>query len=283
MANVFYRFATAGGDDNVWAQYVLAMERARIGEYKSYLYNDAGTLKISAGRIGINDGTNTGTTEIENTSIALTGTAGIWQKIEMAVSGSTVTFSSADLAGETDPAVLPALFTAGYVAAKMGYYLIATKRCIGVVYVDTNSALNGIINSRDGIYGYYGYCITDDFGAGFGSLGYNLMQWDIAVNKYRQWLIIDVPNWDMDTVPTKTRLHYITDISKVIAIEFIVRNDTESAIYEETANGGGEIWISSFDTTQFILSTNFPGGIFDNVNFDDTTINRVRVLIEMRE
>lgn len=149
--STFYRKPTLGADRNQWAPYNDAHINTALGEQSAQLYNDAGTLKIGKGRIGINDGTTTGVSIIDTVttiSMALVSN-GNWAKIEMTVSGTAVTFTALDIAGATTENVLPATFLAGYDQAKVGYYLSANKRCIGVAYKDAGGNLVAVVNAFD--------------------------------------------------------------------------------------------------------------------------------------
>lgn len=148
MANIFRRQPQIGGDTNAWGTYLNAIINDATGIYSSYLYNDSGTLKLSKGLIGIDNDTNIGLATIDTiTTITLTGTAGIWQKIELSVSGASVTLAATDIAGETDPDVVPSGFTGAYDPEKGGYYITSSKRCIGIVFVDGGGILGEIINA----------------------------------------------------------------------------------------------------------------------------------------
>ena len=58
MANRAVREPRTGHDDGTWAQYDLAHKRLTLAQNTCHLYDDAGTLKISKGKIGFDDGTN---------------------------------------------------------------------------------------------------------------------------------------------------------------------------------------------------------------------------------
>ena len=65
MANNFTRFPITGGDDGVWGPLLLANIRDMVGLNSCKLYDDSGTLKVSQGKIGINDNTNEGMKHLE--------------------------------------------------------------------------------------------------------------------------------------------------------------------------------------------------------------------------
>lgn len=149
MANTFYREATDGGDNDVWANFELNQNRLALGAITSKLYNDSGTLKLSSGRIGIDNGSNKGSCVIDTiTTISLASvSSGNWAKIEVSVSGTSVTIAAADIAAATDEAIIPSEFTGAYNGLKGGYYITSTKRCIGLAWKSGTGSLAGIINT----------------------------------------------------------------------------------------------------------------------------------------
>jgi hypothetical protein len=163
MANTFTREAQDGGDNGVWASFEEAQNAIARALISAYLYDDAGALKLSTGRVGLDNGSNRGV--VSNDTIvtaSLVGlTASCWAKIEVSVVGTTPSFTIASIAGETDPAVLPASFTAAYDGAKGGYYITATKRLIGLAWINAGGALEGIVNCGTGT-NYSGYSTSDD-------------------------------------------------------------------------------------------------------------------------
>lgn len=164
MANIFLRKPVDGGDNGAWAPYANAQNTSVIGVYSANLYDDSGTLKLTTGYIGINDGTNIGVSEldtIETISLAAVSNSN-WAKIEMTVSGSTVTFAAADISGATDPSALPAGFTGAYDGEKGGFYITSTKRCIGLAWKNAGGTLEGIVNTVGIQEGWSGYCQSDD-------------------------------------------------------------------------------------------------------------------------
>lgn len=157
MANRFLREPITGGDDGSWAPYLLALtEAGGIGALTAYLYNDGGALKLSAGRIGINDGTNKGVCEMDTVqTISLAGVSdSTWAKIEVSVSGTAVTVAATEILGATRPGRITNLVSS-YNAEKGGVYITATKRCIGYAMPYKlitpplyNKVINAIANSR---------------------------------------------------------------------------------------------------------------------------------------
>jgi len=134
------------------------LRRGGEGGNSCYLYDDSGALTLSLGFFGINDGVVRGSVEVTTAgAISLVGlTVSRWAKVEASVSGTSVTFEITSIAAASDPATLPTDFTAGYNGAKGGFYITATKRCIGVVWISAAGALKGIVNPFDA-YLYDGY------------------------------------------------------------------------------------------------------------------------------
>lgn len=162
--NAFYRKPIPGADENNWAVLNDALASDVIGTYTAYLINDSGDLKIKPGNIGIDDETNRGVSILDTETtidISLTSVS-TWGKVEMSVSGTSVTFSALDIVGANDPAVLPVLFTGAYNNDKSGFYINATSRVVGVYWKDSSGNLKGIVNCADKINGYVGENVTDD-------------------------------------------------------------------------------------------------------------------------
>lgn len=166
MANTFFRKPIIGADNHSWAPFNDAFIKDAIGNYSSYLYDDSGILKVAKGRIGISDGTNLGISIVDTiTTIALSSVSNsYWAKIEMSVSGTAVTFSAANITGETDPSSIPAVFGTAWDGEKNGYYISTNKRLIGVVWKNSSGTLNGVVNVRGNDNGYIGSSV-DDTGA----------------------------------------------------------------------------------------------------------------------
>lgn len=164
MANNFVREPIINADINTWANYELPQNRRSEGINTAKIYDDSGTLKISKGVIGLNDGTNRGTILIDTvTTINIGSCANAnWCKIEVSVSGTAVTVAAATIAGATNAKSLPADFTSAYNPEKGGFYITATKRCIGIAWKNTGGTLEGVVNSLSEIDGWEGYSQSDD-------------------------------------------------------------------------------------------------------------------------
>jgi len=163
MANRWQRVPIDGGDLDVWGPIEEAINLLGLGTITAYLYNDAGALKLAKGRIGMDDGSQLGAVIVDTiTTLSLVGlTASCWAKIEASRVGTVPTFAIASIAGSTDPATLPASFTAAYDGDKQGFYIVGTKRVVGLAWINAAGALEGIVNCLPG-NSYAGYSTSDD-------------------------------------------------------------------------------------------------------------------------
>jgi len=224
----FFRNPIAGGDNSVWASYLLAQIKNSVGEYTSYLYDNAGTVTLSPGRVGINDGTNEGVSIIDTvTAITLTGANSLWYKIEMTVSGTAVTLSATALA-DNDPALLPATLTASYVTAKQGFYHIATRRLLGIAWKDATGVLGGIINCQNMVNGYRGYVYLDS------PTNEAKMYYDWCQDCYRRWVeYTPSTKWNMNANNLYTASHYLgSEIFKIKSVSTQIINNAVTVIYD---------------------------------------------------
>jgi len=148
MANEFTPEPADGGDIGVWGPLELAQNRIALGAKTIKLYNDSGALKMTVGKIGLDNDSKKGTVDYDSIvtiSLAAISTSN-WAKVELSVSGTTPTIAAVDMSGATDSKVIPAAFRDAYNPAKGGYYIESTKRCIGIIYLDSGDALDNIIN-----------------------------------------------------------------------------------------------------------------------------------------
>jgi len=280
MANIFWRLPIENADENTWAQYVLAQEKNSIGDYTSYLFNDAGVLKITPGRIGLDDGTNIGVAIIDTeTTISMAGvSANSWAKIEMSVSGASVTFTALDLSGSVTS--IPAGFKNAWNGTKGGFYISASKRTIGIAR-NTAGALAGVINQGYG-YSYYGEYIGTT----------NTIEWEFNRGILNKTNIKEIGDWNMNSsVAGNASINVVNGISSetqyVRDVKVIIRNDADSARYPlnsidaSGAIAGGIDNISS--TTGVYTLRAIAGELFDSVNFDSTGYNRGWLYEKMRE
>jgi len=166
MSDIVMRNALDGGDDDVWAQYEQAQNiLGGIGANTRYLYLSGGTLYLSPGMIGITPDTSH-YYAVSNTvarSISVAGkTASCWAQIELSISGGIVVTAITSMAGETNPASIPANFANSYDGTKGGFYITASNRCVGVVWINAAGVPTGVVNGIGGIDGYVGYGTSDD-------------------------------------------------------------------------------------------------------------------------
>jgi hypothetical protein len=164
MSNTVYYEPITGGDNGVWGPKELRQNRLAMGVNSCVLYDDSGTLKLTTGQIGIVTPSKYAKAEIDTvTTISIAGlTVSLWAKIEMSISGSTPSFTAASIVGANDPATIPSEFFGAFVGAKGGFYVDSSKRCIGIVWIDSGGNLDGIVNGLPGINGYIGSSDSSD-------------------------------------------------------------------------------------------------------------------------
>jgi hypothetical protein len=163
MANRVSRFPIPGGDDGLWDEYEEPVNLLGLGNNTLKLYNDMGTLKLAQGRCGLDDSSSKTVCIVDAiTTISIAAlTDSLWAKVELSKTASTLNIEITSIAGASDPSALPASFTGGYDADKQGFYITATKRCIGLVWINAGSAIEGIINCLAG-ESYAGFATSDD-------------------------------------------------------------------------------------------------------------------------
>lgn len=166
MANYFQREPIDGGDFGVWGSPELIQNRAgSIGQLTSRIYSDVGKLKVSKGVIGFDNNSRKGVAIIDTvTTISVAAlTASRWALVEMSVSGTTPSFSVTSLAAESDPGAIPTTeFTDAYDPEKGGFYYVSNERLLGLIWINSGGALEGIVNCLPFVNGYQGYSISDD-------------------------------------------------------------------------------------------------------------------------
>ena len=267
MANTFMRFPIPGGDNNVGATYNEAQLNGILGILTGKLYNAAGVLTVPICRIGIDNGTYKGIAEIDTvTAVSLAGCSNsTWLAIEMAVSGTAVQFTATDIAGATDPTIIPASVKAAWDGLKGGYYLTATKRLVALAWLNAGGVLLAVVNFKGDVpwasqIGLHtGTIHEQDFpGKGF----------DVTTGP-----------WDMNTTATIDRAHYFSAFSYgIVFIQVKVVDDINGTSPLYTANdaadpnllgGGVSHW-----TTDFIRLYRRTGGVYDNAAYDDPLLNR---------
>jgi hypothetical protein len=164
MSNQFFKECIDGGDSGVWGLKELRQNRPSLGINTCRLYDNAGTLEMTTGIIGIDYGSNRGVTLFDTltTPIDISGIANSrWFYIELSISGSTPSIIATDT-GDSSYWTLPAVFTGAYDRAKAGYYINASKRCIGMGWKNSTGVLKGVVNvgSIDDHYAGYSTCPT---------------------------------------------------------------------------------------------------------------------------
>jgi len=163
MANTFHPFNPDGGNIGVWASPEHEILRLGLGACTPLLYLDGADLKLSQGRIGLDDGSQEGAVEIDTvTTLSVAAlTVSLWARVEVSRTYTTPAITLTSIVGASDPAALPAGFTGAYDGAKQGYYVTATKRVIGLVWINAAGAVEGIVNVGAGS-DYAGYATSND-------------------------------------------------------------------------------------------------------------------------
>jgi hypothetical protein len=164
MSDVVVPQPTDGGSFDIWGPMEQAQNHLAIGCNTRKLYLDGVTLKLSAGMIGLYNGSqyyNISNSAARTISIAAL-TASLWAKLELSVVAGVVTTTISSILGANNPAVLPVSFTGSFDPTKGGYYETATKRIVGLVWINAAGAVEGIVNTIGGIDGYTGYGTSND-------------------------------------------------------------------------------------------------------------------------
>jgi len=289
----FLREPIIGGDDNTWGTYLLAQFQATLGDLSCKLENVGGTLYINPGHFGIDDGTNRGIVTVPAAeSISLAGTSNeTWIAIECAVSGTAHTFTATDIAGATDPTLLPTDFRNSYDGEKGGFYITNNKRCIGLVWKNAGGVLLAVINTVGGReewwasqIGLHTGTIHEQSGPGKG-------------------FVIEIGNWNMNVTGGGSASVTVTNYFGVFyaalqRMNAIVRPDSgalgagvdiagelmrfgNNADPNLLSGGWTGIGINAGNTfTTLYIRT---GGYYDSANFNDPAYNRGWVTIHMRD
>jgi hypothetical protein len=239
MANNFVALSVVGGSLNTWGTTLNTLLQAGgIGALTAELYNDGGTLKLSMGKIGINNGvaTGIGVAIIDTiTTISTAGmTAGLWHSVEMSVSGTAVTLTITPIVGANDESVIDAATKAAYDYEKTGYYLTASKRLIGVVFLRAALALGRIVNCESGKLGFKGIEIRNHYDK---SNNLTIKYYDRYRANYTAW------NMDNDASRTVTLPFVIT---KNPFINCSIQQSGGGPIYDLKESGATTYSASSF-------------------------------------
>jgi hypothetical protein len=163
MSNRFVQQPPDGSLTGLWGVPEADINALGRGVCSGYLYDDAGALKLSKGMIGLDDGSQRGAVIIDTViTLSLIGlTASCWARVEASRTGTVPAVTITSIAGATDPAALPAGFTGVYDGDKQGYYVTASKRIVGLAWINAAGVLEGVINCLSGS-DYAGYSTSDD-------------------------------------------------------------------------------------------------------------------------
>jgi hypothetical protein len=287
MANRFYRRPEVGSDENSWGQYNDAHILEAIGECNVKLYDDAGVLKVTKGRIGISDGTHEGVCIIDTvTTISLVPvTNNNWAEIYMTVSGPNVTFTAldTDVGIDINWSELPPDFLAAYVPEKGGYYINSARRCIGLIKKDSGGNLESIINVRNNEEGYSGYSYYDN------SENKKIV-WNCHKDYGRSWADFEIGVWDMDADNSVDVTIPSIDVSRIFNISAVVFSDSGTSTYPSpTFENLADPRLIDMGVTRAttagidrITVARRTGGLFDSVDYDSAVINRGYVYFDLR-
>jgi hypothetical protein len=164
MSDLATRQAIIGGDNDIWGPFEQSANHLAIGCNTRKLYLDGVTLKLGAGMIGLYNGSqyyNISNSASRTISIAAL-TASLWAKLELSVVAGVVTTTISSIVGANNPAVLPASFTGSFDPTKGGYYETATKRIVGLAWINAAGAVEGIVNTIGGVDAYTGSQLNTD-------------------------------------------------------------------------------------------------------------------------
>jgi len=155
MPNTYKPEATISGDSGVWGAKELAQNRAAIGINSCKLYDDAGSLKITTGKIGLVD-SGYGILEIDTVAtITLPAVTSQWCYITASRSGTTPVFTATAQPADTDPTTMPATAGSAYDGEKCGFYT-GNYRMIGWVWINAGGNLAGVVNAGGSAESYVG-------------------------------------------------------------------------------------------------------------------------------
>lgn len=296
MSNAFYRKPVIGADENNWGPYNDAHILNAVGLNSCKLYDDAGTLKISKGRIGIDNGTNKGSCDIDTvTSISLAAvTNSNWAKIEIEVSGTAVSFSASDTntGVDTAPEIIPSGFKSAFDESKQGFYITATKRTVGLVWLDSSGNLAGIINANN-YESYSGYTEPEATDNSANSVDCRIT-FIASKDTYRASGICEIGDWNMDTTAEVIITLGISTFKNIRNCEVIIRSDLDD-IYDPLARPYYSNLGAISDSGSYRFATvgglnideislrRGGGGIFDSASYNSTSYNRGWIFFELEE
>jgi hypothetical protein len=304
MSETFQRKPIENGDLDTWAQYNDELNYNTIGLLSCRLYDSSGTLRLSDGRIGIDDGTNIGTViDISDQSIDISaGSNSNWGKVEISVSGDTATIAISDISGATSADSLPSNFTDAYNGKKGGFYISSSKRCIGLYWKNASGTLEGVVNTIGMIDGYIGYCQSDDTddkpylfekykeNKSSGSPN-DSINTTTSISQLKDITYIDdsavsstdririyvmeIGSWNMDTLTTKSvSLPAGITRDQIFNISVAIRSDDGTKIGYELVADNVALTLSTVNLS-IIALRRVAGGAYDNgFEYADTNINR---------
>ena len=293
--SAFYRKPVIGGDENQWGPFNDAHILNGIGLNSCKLYDDAGTLKISKGRIGIDNGSVEGCTNIDTvTSISLAAvTNSNWAKIEMSVSGTVVTFAASDINTGVDiaPEIIPDTFKNAFDESKQGYYITATKRVVGLAWVNSNGNLAGVINANN-YETYTGYSTPEAKDKDNVAIDCKIT-FISTKDAYKASGICEIGDWDMDATTEIKVILGISTFRNIRNVSVMIRadNNNDYSFLTQTRctslgaveESGGVLFSTAFALNEISLRR-VAGGYFDNVSYDDgTDFNRGWIYLEFEE
>jgi len=93
---------------------------------------------------------------------------------------------------------------------------------------------------------------------------------------------LDIGDWDMDATETVNITHGL-EFHKNASVTGVVRGDATvfpSYVFDAHSNGGtSTIYISSINSTTIVLKR-LTGGATDNFNYDSTSYNRGKLIVQ---
>ena len=278
MADTFYHEPNVGSDANIWGPYMLMQARVGgRGGLSMELLNTGGALHLSAGYAGIDDGTVKGTVErTADAALSLAGvSAGNWAAIELSIVAGVPTYTISDIAGGDDEWTIPASVKVAYDYMKGGYYLIASKRLIGIAFKTAFAGvLSRVVNCECGKRGFKNVR--------------NIRYVDAAgveTNIYNDTKIIEIGDWNMDSTSYIQIPIPLWDMMKIRKFSAYVYSDSPPlGPIDLVVNGGlvplftGMPYLNG--TLHMLQLFRVVGGMFDNASYDSTGYNRGFVVID---
>lgn len=290
----YTREPTVAGDFAIWGNYLMAqVRRGGEGALSCELYNNSGSLYLSRGHIGINNGSGRGSIECTEAGSINTGglTANCWAAIEVSVSGVVATLSITSIAGELDESFIPTSIKGSYNYEKQGYYLTATKRLIGIVFLRTALSTGRIVNCEGGKFGFKNIRIVEKHDAS-GALSLT----------YLDSVVQAIGDWNMDTSEEKTVTFPYVSLDAANNFAQRIKNvfasiyyDSDTAVYtthtiaqyinlaDPFLSNGGIRYVAVGGAPPYTLTVVLhrrTGGAFDSASYDQTSYNRGWITVE---